>query len=175
MFFEWRGSAATGRSCGPSATAATGRRAGREVADAGRAAGARPDARSGSQPGDRVALVSENRPEWIVADLAIMSAGAVTVPAYTTNTVEDHRHILGNSGARAAIVSTAALAARLLPAARAGAERRAPSIAIEPVGRAAGRGRGCMPGTRCWRAARRQPDDDRRARSARSRRTTSPA
>ena len=71
----------------------------------------------GIEPGDRVALVSENRPEWVIADLAIMEAGAVTVPAYVTNTVEDHRHILGNSGARAAIVSTAALAARLVPAA----------------------------------------------------------
>src|SRR6266851_4781516 len=63
----------------------------------------------GIEPGDRVALVSENRPEWVIADLAIMAAGAVTVPAYVTNTVEDHRHILGNSGARAAIVSTATL------------------------------------------------------------------
>ncbi len=58
----------------------------------------------GIEPGDRVALVSENRPEWVVADLAIGSVGAVTVPAYVTNTIEDHRHILGNSGARAAIV-----------------------------------------------------------------------
>src|SRR5438874_12279499 len=71
----------------------------------------------GIEPGDRVAAVSENRPEWVIADPAIMSAGAVTVPAYVTNTVEDHRHILGNSGARAAIVSTAALAACLVPAA----------------------------------------------------------
>jgi len=57
----------------------------------------------GVEPGDRVALVSENRPEWVIADLAIMGAGAVTVPAYATNTVEDHRHILGNSGARAGV------------------------------------------------------------------------
>ena len=71
----------------------------------------------GVAPGDRVALVSENRPEWAVADLAIMAAGAVTVPAYVTNTVEDHRHVLGNSGATAAIVSTAALAAQVIPAA----------------------------------------------------------
>jgi len=87
----------------------------------------------GIAPGDRVALISENRPEWVIADLAIMSAGAVTVPAYVTNTVDDHRHILGNSGARAAIVSTAALAARLVPAAA-----QVPSvgvvIAIEDVG-----------------------------------------
>src|SRR5207302_3252325 len=71
----------------------------------------------GVAPGDRVALVAENRPEWVIADLAIMSAGAVTVPAYVTNTVEDHRHILGNSGARAAIVSTAARASRVVAAA----------------------------------------------------------
>ncbi|MFI4948171.1 MAG: AMP-dependent synthetase/ligase [Alphaproteobacteria bacterium] len=71
----------------------------------------------GIEPGDRIALVSENRPEWVVADLAIMSAGAVTVPAYITNTIEDNRHILGNSGARAVIVSNEALAARVISAA----------------------------------------------------------
>src|SRR3546814_4401708 len=38
----------------------------------------------GLQPGDRVVLVAENRPEWLVADLAIMAAGGITVPAYTT-------------------------------------------------------------------------------------------
>jgi len=59
----------------------------------------------GLQPGDRVALAAENRPEWALADLAIMSAGAITVPAYTTNTVDDHRHVFGNSGARAVIAS----------------------------------------------------------------------
>jgi long-chain acyl-CoA synthetase len=67
--------------------------------------------------GDRVALVSENRPEWLIADLAIVSAGAITVPAYVTNTVEDHRHILANSGARAVIVSKTTLSARVLAAA----------------------------------------------------------
>ena len=86
----------------------------------------------GIQPGDRVALVSENRPEWVIADLAIMTAGAITVPAYVTNTGDDHRHVLGNSGAHAVIVSTAALAARVIPAAE-----QVPSvrfvIAIESV------------------------------------------
>ena len=91
----------------------------------------------GIAPGDRVALISENRPEWAVADLAIMSIGAVTVPAYVTNTVEDHRHVLGSSGAKAAIVSTAALAARLLPAA-AQVPSVATVIAIEPPGEEAG-------------------------------------
>jgi len=61
--------------------------------------------RIGLQPGDRVALVSENRPEWLIADLGIMAAGCVTVPTYTTNTTRDHTHVLENSGARAVIVS----------------------------------------------------------------------
>ena len=60
----------------------------------------------GISSGDRVALMSESRPEWVVADLAIMSIGAITVPAYTTNTVEDHRHILGNSLARVFVQSS---------------------------------------------------------------------
>src|SRR5437899_1905239 len=71
----------------------------------------------GIAQGERVGLVSENRPEWVIADLAIMSAGAITVPAYVTHTGDDHRHVLGNSGAHAVIVSTAALAARVIPAA----------------------------------------------------------
>jgi long-chain acyl-CoA synthetase len=73
----------------------------------------------GVEPGDRVVLVSENRPEWGIADLAIMSARALSVPAYTTNTVEDHIHILSDCGAEVAIVSSARLAERLLPAASA--------------------------------------------------------
>ena len=55
-------------------------------------------------------LVTENRPEWLIADLAIMAAGCVTVPTYTTNTERDHQHILDESGARAVIVSTQKLA-----------------------------------------------------------------
>lgn len=60
----------------------------------------------GLNDGDRVALVSENRPEWCIADLAIMAAGCISVPTYITNTERDHAHILDNSGARAVIVST---------------------------------------------------------------------
>ncbi|PZU06760.1 long-chain fatty acid--CoA ligase [Sphingomonas sp.] len=70
----------------------------------------------GLKPGDRVMLVSENRPEWCIADLGIMAAGCITVPTYVTNTERDHAHIVENSGARAAIVSTAKLARTLLPA-----------------------------------------------------------
>jgi long-chain acyl-CoA synthetase len=72
--------------------------------------------RLGLEPGDRVVLVSENRPEWLIADLGIMAAGCVTVPTYTTNTTRDHAHILGNSGARAVIVSSEKLARNLVPA-----------------------------------------------------------
>jgi len=71
----------------------------------------------GLAPGDRVMLVSENRPEWLISDLAVMAAGCVTVPTYTTNTERDHQHILDDSGARAVIVSTQKLARTLLPAA----------------------------------------------------------
>jgi long-chain acyl-CoA synthetase len=70
----------------------------------------------GLQPGGRVMLVSENRPEWCISDLAIMAAGGVTVPTYTTNTERDHQHILDNSGACMTIVSTAKLGKTLLPA-----------------------------------------------------------
>ena len=71
----------------------------------------------GVQPGDRVALAAENRPEWAIADLAIMSAGGITVPAYTTNTVDDHRHIFGNSGARVVIASQPPVSERAASAA----------------------------------------------------------
>ena len=81
--------------------------------------------------GDRVGLVSENRPEWGVADVAIVAAGGVVVPAYVTNTVADHRHILKDSGARAVIVSNARLAEPLF-AAMAECPAVEAAIAIEP-------------------------------------------
>jgi len=70
----------------------------------------------GLKDGDRVVLVSENRPAWCIADLAVMAAGCVTVPAYITNTERDHQHILDNSGGRVVIVSTDKLAKPLIPA-----------------------------------------------------------
>jgi long-chain acyl-CoA synthetase len=82
--------------------------------------------------GDRVALLSENRPEWGLADLAIMAAGAISVPVYTTNTVADHLHILNNSGAKLAIASTRALAERMLAAA-AEADHVPAIVTIEPL------------------------------------------
>jgi long-chain acyl-CoA synthetase len=85
--------------------------------------------------GDRIGLVAENRPEWVIADFAIMAAGAVTVPAYVTNTVEDHRHIFANVTAKGVIVSTAALARNAVPAAVQAGCRFA--VAIEDTGIAA--------------------------------------
>jgi long-chain acyl-CoA synthetase len=86
----------------------------------------------GIRRGERVGLVAENRPEWIIADLAIMSAGAITVPAYVTHTIEDHRHVFANSGARAVIVSTPALSGRVLAAANQ-VDPLHTVIAIEPA------------------------------------------
>ena len=47
--------------------------------------------------GDRVVILSENRPEWQIADLAIMAIGAISVPAYTTSTTKDYEHIINHS------------------------------------------------------------------------------
>ena len=60
---------------------------------------------AGIRPQDRVALISENRPEWSIVDLAILSAGAVTVPLYTTQSVDQIEFILRDSGARALMIS----------------------------------------------------------------------
>ena len=46
------------------------------------------------QNGDRCLLVSENRPEWLIADLAIMLANGITVPAYTTYTEKDYKYLI---------------------------------------------------------------------------------
>ena len=59
----------------------------------------------GVKPGDRVALLSENRPEWSIVDLAILSLGAINVPIYTTQAVDQIRFILTDSGARAIFIS----------------------------------------------------------------------
>lgn len=63
----------------------------------------------GIKKGDRVCLISENRPEWVMFDLAILSIGAVTVPIYATSTVEQMTHIIAHSGAKMVIVSNASL------------------------------------------------------------------
>jgi long-chain acyl-CoA synthetase len=56
--------------------------------------------------GDRVAILSENRPEWTITDFAALALGAVTVPIYSTQTAEQTSYILNDSGARVVAVST---------------------------------------------------------------------
>jgi long-chain acyl-CoA synthetase len=63
--------------------------------------------RCGILKGDRVAILSENRPEWAIADFAVQMLGAVDVPIYPTLTAEQIQFILHDSGAKVAFVSTA--------------------------------------------------------------------
>lgn len=67
---------------------------------------------AGVSAGDRVVICAENRPEYPIAETALMAIRAVPVPTYTTNTVADHAHVLRDSGAHAAIVASPALAER---------------------------------------------------------------
>jgi long-chain acyl-CoA synthetase len=60
----------------------------------------------GIQPGDRVAILSENRPEWAMADYAILCAGAWSVPIYPTLPAHQISPLLQDSGARAIVVSS---------------------------------------------------------------------
>ena len=61
----------------------------------------------GISAGDRVVIVADNRPDYVIAEVALMAIRAIPVPAYTTNTVADHAHVLRDSGARAAIAGNA--------------------------------------------------------------------
>jgi long-chain acyl-CoA synthetase len=70
----------------------------------------------GIKRGDRVALLSENRPEWSITDLAILSLGAVNVPIYTTQAIDQIRYILTDSGARAIFISNRRLYKHAKPA-----------------------------------------------------------
>jgi len=54
----------------------------------------------GIEHGDRIAILSENSPEWVVVDQAVLGLGAVVVPLYTTSGAEDIRHVITDSGAR---------------------------------------------------------------------------
>jgi long-chain acyl-CoA synthetase len=59
----------------------------------------------GLRPGDKVALLSENRPEWTIADFAVLASGGVTVPIYTSLTADQIKYIVGDSGARMIVCS----------------------------------------------------------------------
>jgi long-chain acyl-CoA synthetase len=64
--------------------------------------------------GDRVAILSENRPEWMIADFASLLLGAVSVPIYATLTAEQTAYILRDSGARAIFLSSEAQLQKVL-------------------------------------------------------------
>ena len=70
----------------------------------------------GIRPGDRIALLSENRPEWSIADMAILSLGAINVPIYTTQAVDQIEFILADSGSRAIFISNRKLFRHARPA-----------------------------------------------------------
>ena len=69
---------------------------------------------SGLAHGDRVAILAGNRPEWHMADIAILAAGMVTVPVYATNAASQVGYILGHSGARACFVENVEQLAKVL-------------------------------------------------------------
>jgi long-chain acyl-CoA synthetase len=68
----------------------------------------------GITKGDRVAIISENRPEWSITDFAVLLSGALTVPLFPTLTAEQTKFLLKDSGARIAFVSTEKQLAKLL-------------------------------------------------------------
>ena len=67
----------------------------------------------GVEAGDRVAILSESRPEWLIADYAVLTRGAVTVPIYPTLPEAQVRYILADSRARAAVASDETQAAKI--------------------------------------------------------------
>ncbi|OLB77044.1 MAG: long-chain fatty acid--CoA ligase [Actinobacteria bacterium 13_2_20CM_2_71_6] len=79
----------------------------RELADRVRGL-ARGLVHGGIEPGDRVCVLAETRPEWSEAGLAILAAGAVLVPIYPSNAAEECEWVIGNSGARMVICENAA-------------------------------------------------------------------
>jgi long-chain acyl-CoA synthetase len=75
-------------------------------------------AKLGVQKGDRVALISGNRPEWHIVDFALHHLGAINVPIYTTLLPPQVAHILADSGAKVCIAETAELVGKVLEARR---------------------------------------------------------
>ncbi len=66
---------------------------------------ARPGASSASRPGDKVVIFSENRPEWVMTDFAVLCAGGVTVPIYTSLMPEQVKYIINDSDAKIVVCS----------------------------------------------------------------------
>ncbi len=84
----------------------------------------------GVKSGDRVAIMAYNRPEWLVADLAIMAAGAITVPIYHTSTTRQTDYILKHAGAEVAFVARSEKAEMLATCSAAVRQ----IISLDPIG-----------------------------------------
>ena len=54
----------------------------------------------GARPGDRIAILSDNCPEWIIVDQAVLGLGGIVVPLYTTSGLEETAHVINDSGAK---------------------------------------------------------------------------
>lgn len=87
---------------------------------------------AGVKPGDRVGLISENRVEWLVSDLGILSAGGVTCAMYTTSAAEQIAYVVRHSGARVVIAENEEQLDKLLPLLEARDLERV--IVIDPKG-----------------------------------------
>jgi len=94
-------------------------------------------AAAGLERGDRVAILSENRPEWAIADYAVLGLGGVTVPVYATLPANQVAYILENSGARVIFVSTPEQARKVLEV-RDGLPSLERVVAFDDPGAAAG-------------------------------------
>ncbi|HXE73945.1 MAG TPA: long-chain fatty acid--CoA ligase [Candidatus Nitrosotenuis sp.] len=86
----------------------------------------------GLEPGDRVALFSNNRPEWVITDLGAMHAGCVSVPLYATLAEGDVKHILTDCGAKVVVTASEAHTQKVISV-----EAQCPDlqhiVAIEPT------------------------------------------
>ena len=85
----------------------------------------------GMQRGDRVALLSESRPEWLIADFGALAAGAISAPIYATLSADHVGFILRDSGASIAVVSTSVQLEKVLSVAATAPELRT-VVVIEP-------------------------------------------
>lgn len=70
--------------------------------------------RLGIKPGDRIALLADNSPEWVIVDQATLGLGAIVVPLYTTSAADEMRHVLNDSAARVVAVRGDELVEKLL-------------------------------------------------------------
>ena len=68
----------------------------------------------GARPGDRIAILSDNCPEWIVVDQAILGLGGIVVPLYTTSGLEETAHVINDSGAKIVAVNGPEMVKKIL-------------------------------------------------------------